>query len=99
MRPQELGPHIRHWREVYVGNDQLPTYRGLILWHNANESIVVNGDAKRRAGAIPTTRPLHVLEIREVRVLNDPPWLIESNKAATMLIARGIVTRANEPED
>jgi hypothetical protein len=39
--------NICHWK-VYVDDDEQPTYRGTLLWHNEGLSIIVNGAPSRR---------------------------------------------------
>ncbi len=92
MTHDEVLPHVRYWVEVYVGNDDLPAYRGTLLWQMDEASIVVNGwkdEAFRE-----TTEPVRIADIRKIIALGDPPWLVESNKSAAIISASAILYRA-----
>jgi hypothetical protein len=90
VKVEQLLPCIRHWTAVYVDGDTQPTYRGVLLWHDEDVSIVVNGNPSKDSDAIPTTHPVAIANIREIATLTDPPWLVDSNKSATILRAERI---------
>ena len=98
VKAEQILPRIRHWTAVYVDDDTQPTYRGTLFWHEPGVSIVVNGAPSKDSDAITTTRrPVPISRIREIAVLDDPPWLVESNKAAAFLRAKRLVSDDPRP--
>jgi hypothetical protein len=99
MRYEEVKQFLRSWVEVYMDADYEPSYRGVFLSGDC-VSFAVNG--KESDGAVPTTprqRP-PISRIGKIVPLGDPPWLIASNKGATVAAARGIVRRSrSDPEE
>jgi hypothetical protein len=93
MDAEDVLPHIRHWVEVHVADADEPAYRGLLLWQREGVSVVVNGHSAND-GSRMTTRPVAIADIRNIVALNDPAWLVASNKAASVLRAQGILYSA-----
>lgn len=96
MTPEEVKPFVRHWVEVYMGYDAVPTYRGTFFCGDG-ERFAVNGHCDAD-DAMPTERGQRLLvsEICKLVALKDPDWLVESNRSATIVSAKALIQRGND---
>jgi hypothetical protein len=96
MTRDEAKPFTRHWVEVHMWTiKDGPSCRGVFL---PGDGITFCVNGKDAHGAIRTTEPLRVSEIRQIVLLGDPPWLQHSNKFAAVHSADFLaaLTRARE---
>lgn len=99
MTPEEVKQFTRHWVEVYVDDGPQPTYRGLFL-PGDGVTFAVNGHLEAD-DALPSSRgdrPL-VSAIKRIVALQDPDWLVDANRAATVVAARAELLRAGRAVD
>jgi hypothetical protein len=75
-----------------MGSDREPSYRGVFLPGDGVDFVVHNGGGPN-SGAICTPsrrRPL-IADIGRIVALDDPEWLVESNRSATFLSAKSLL--------
>jgi hypothetical protein len=94
MRPEDVKQYTRHWVEVYMGRDLWPSYIGMFLPGDGTTFSVVRGEETDNARPTPDRVRPPVSEIGKINPLGDPPWLMASNKAASVMSARAILHRA-----
>ena len=93
----EVEPYIRRWAEVTLTGETTPRFRGLLLWAGGPIAIFITGAPPGQPGdagePLPERNSIPITRISLIAGLPDPPWLLESNKAAAVLSAQSLLNR------
>lgn len=93
----EVEPHIRSWVEVTLTGETAPRFRGHLVWAGGPIAVFINGAPPGEAGdagvPLPDRYSIPIYRIAHITPLPDPPWLLESNKAAALASAQALLKR------
>jgi len=100
MTCSEVEPYIRSWVEVTLAGETIPRFRGLLLWAGGPIAVFVNGAPPGQPGdagkPMPDRQSIPINKISLITPLPDPPWLLESNKAAAVMRAQALLSQKQD---
>lgn len=93
----EVEPYIRSWAEVTLVGEATPRFRGLVMWAGGTIAVFITGAPRGAPGdagePLPDRMSVPINKISLITPLPDPPWLLESNKAAAVVRAEALLDR------
>lgn len=93
----EVEPYIRSWAEVTLVGEAIPRFRGLVLWAGGTIAVFIHGAPPGEGGdagePLPERMSVPINKIASMTALPDPPWLLETNKAAAVMGAEALLSR------
>jgi hypothetical protein len=99
MTYSEVEPYIRSWAEVTLVGETTPRFRGLLLWAGGPIAVFIEGAPPGQPGdagaPLPVRHSITINKISLITQLPDPPWLMESNKAAAVMRAEALLSGEN----
>lgn len=100
MLYSEVEPYIRSWAEVTLVGETTPRFRGLVLWAGGTIAVFIQGAPPGEPGdagePLPDRMSVPINKIAHMTLLPDPPWLLESNKAAAVMGAEALLNRPRD---
>jgi hypothetical protein len=100
MTYAQVEPYIRHWVEVTLVGETTPRFRGVLRWAGGPIAVFIDGAPSGQPGdagmPLPHRMSLTISKIAAITALDDPPWLVESNKAEAVVRAQALLNRQRE---